>query len=260
MLGVAPLYTNTIKSHDGIWLLGGRAPGELVSDVETALRAWPNEPGPTLFVLFVERNTDDVAAYLHWLLPELEFSFDRDPLAMGGDIAYAHVSAMPPDLTARLAATGCNGAVADFALVKDSNEVVARQRTVVPFIDRSVWPDALMEQLPRLTPNRMTVRITAPITIAAGGEYRFALDTYGGSATLLIDGQRRDGHGFTGSVLTAGVHQLVVEGQFALITPSIGLRWSGPDTQGRQQLVPLYKIAAPAAGCPFPPAGGADGR
>ena len=254
VLGVAPLFTNAIKSHDGIWLLGpGKVPGELFSDVDTALRAWPAEPGPTLFVLFVERNTDDVAAYLHWLLPELEFQFHRDPLTMGGDIAYARVPAMPPDLAARVAAAGCRGAVADFTLIgKQPDEILARQRTVVPFIDRSVWPDALMQQLPRLVPTRMGVRIAAPITIATGGEYRFALDTYGGSATLLIDGQRRDGHGFTAANLTAGVHELVVEGNFGLITPSIGLRWSGPDTQNRQELVPLYRIAAPVEGCPFP--------
>ena len=92
-------------------------PGELVSDVDTALHAWPQDPGPTLFVLFVERNTDDVAAYLHWLCPALEFDFDRDPLAMGGDIAYVHVPAAPPDLAARLAATACNGAIADFTLI-----------------------------------------------------------------------------------------------------------------------------------------------
>lgn len=258
VLGVAPNYTNAIKSHDGIWLLGGAVPGELVSDVDTALQAWPKEPGPTLFVLFVERNNDDVATYLHWLLPEVEFAFDRDPLTMGGDIAYSHVPAAPSDLAARLTATACNGATADFMLIgKNANEVVARQRTVVPFIDRSVWPDALMEQVPRLTPSRMAVRIVAPITITTGGEYRFSLDTYGGAATLLIDGQRRDGHGFTTAPLAAGQHQLVVEGTFSLITPSIGLRWSGPDTQDRQELVPLYRIAAPAEGCPFPPPGGA---
>ncbi|MBX3026397.1 glycosyltransferase family 39 protein [bacterium] len=255
VLGVAPLYTNAIKNHDGIWLLGGAVPGALLSDVDTALRAWPDEPGPTLFVLFVERNTDDVAAYLHWLLPDVDFRIDRDPLEMGGDVAYAHVPAMPADLRQRLAATACNGAVADFVLRKDANEVVARQRAVVPFIDRSVWPDALMQQIPRLMPTRMSVRITAPITIATGGEYRFALDTYGGMATLLIDGQRRDGHGFTPSTLAAGPHDLVVEGQFSLVSPSISLRWSGPDSQNRQELMPLYRLAAPAADCPFPPPG-----
>src|SRR5690606_11754 len=149
----------------------------------------------------------------------------------GGDVAWARVPAMPAELPARLVATACNGASADFALVgAQPDQILARQRTVVPFIDRSVWPDQLMQQVPRLAPTRMTVRITAPITITAGGEYRFSLDTYGGIATLLIDGQRRDGHGFTPAVLSPGVHQLVVEGQFALVTPSIGLRWSGPDT------------------------------
>ncbi|MFN8643669.1 MAG: hypothetical protein U0802_19165, partial [Candidatus Binatia bacterium] len=103
---------------------------------------------------------------------------------------------------------------------------------------------------PRLTPTRLTARIAAPIVITTGGEYRFALDTYGGSATLLIDGQRVDGHGFTPVALAAGTHQLLVEGQFGLVTPSIGLRWSGPDTQDRQELVPLYRIAAPPADCP----------
>ncbi len=253
VLGVAPLYTAAIRSHDGIWLLGGPVPGQLSSDVDTALHAWPQEPGPTLFVLFVERNTDDVAAYLHWLFPALEFNFDRDSLSMGGDVAYVHVPEMPADLAARLAATACNGAVADFTFIgKTPDEVLARQRTVVPFIDRSVWPDALMQQVPRLNPTRMSVRIAAPITITTPGEYRFGLDTYGGAATLLIDGQRRDGHGYAAATLTAGEHQLLVEGQFSLLTPSISLRWSGPDTQDRQELLPLYRLAVPAAGCPFP--------
>ena len=255
--GIAPLYTNAIKSHDGIWLLNGAVPGELVSDVDTALKAWTKDPGPTLFVLFVERNTDDVAAYLHWLVPELDFSFDRDPLEMGADVAYAHVPAAPADLVARISAAACRGAVADFALIgKNPNEVLLRQRAVVPFIDRSVWPDALMQEVPRLTPTRMTVKIVAPFTVTTAGDYHFALDTYGGSATLVIDGLKRDPHGYTGVPLTAGEHQLAVEGQFALITPSIGLRWSGPDTDNRQQLMPFYRIAAPVEGCPFPPAVG----
>lgn len=259
VLGVAPLYTNAIKTHDGIWLLDGTAPGDLLSDVDSALRAWPKEPGPTLFVLFVERNTDDVAAYLEWLLPDLRFTIDRDPLAMGGDVAYAHAPAMPPDLPARLDAAACRGAVADFALLKDTNDVVARARTVVPFVDRSMWPDALMDQIPRLTPTRMSIGITAPITIATAGEYRFALDTYNGAATLLIDGKRVDGHGFAPIQLSAGQHQLVIDAQLALVTPALSLRWSGPDTQNRQELVPLYRIAAPPEGCPFPPPGSGNG-
>jgi hypothetical protein len=256
VLGIAPLYTNAIRSHDGIWLLGGKAPGQLTSDVDTALRAWPQDPGPTLFVVFVERNTEDVAAYLHWLLPSVAFSLDRDPLQAGGDVAWARVPAMPAELPERLAATACNGATADFALIgKTPDAILARQRTVVPFVDRSIWPDRLMEQVPRLTPTRLTMRIAAPITITTGGDYRFGLDTWGGTATLLVDGQRVDGSGFTPVTLAPGVHDLVVEGQFALITPSIGLRWSGPDSQNRQELLPLYRIAAPPPDCPFPAAG-----
>jgi hypothetical protein len=258
VLGVAGQYTAAIRSHDGIWLLGGPVPGQLTSDVETALRAWPQEPGPTLFLLFVERNTDDVAAYLHWLLPDVTFSFDRDPLVVGGDVAYAHLPGVPADLEARLAATACNGATADFILYgKDPNTVVARQRTVVPFIDRSVWPEALMEQVPRLLPSRLSVRIAAPITITTGGEYRFGLDSYGGAATLRVDGLRRAGPDGASARLTPGQHEIVVEGQFSLITPSIGLRWSGPDTQSRQELLPFYRLAGTAPGCPFPKEGAA---
>ena len=155
-----------------------------------------------------------------------------------------------------LAATACDGATADFAFVgKTPDEILARERTVVPFVDRSVWPDRLMQQVPRLTPTRMTVRIAAPFTITTGGEYRFGLDTYSGAATLLIDGQRVDGHGFAAATLAPGVHQLVVEGQFSLVTPSIGLRWSGPDTQNRQELMPLYRLATPPADCPAAAAG-----
>ena len=238
VLGVAAQYTQAIRSHDGIWLLGGPVPGQLTSDVETALRAWPQEPGPTLFVLFVERNTDDVAAYVQWLLPDIAFSFDRDPLEMGGDVAFAHLPGMPADLEARLAATACNGATADFTLYgKNPNDVVAHQRTVVPFIDRSVWPEAIMVQVPRLLASRLSVRIAAPITITTGGEYRFALDTYSGTATLLIDGQRRDGQGVTPATLTPGQHEFVVEGQFSLITPSIGSL--KVPTRGRQAAAAL---------------------
>jgi hypothetical protein len=175
---------------------------------------------------------------------------------MGGDVAWARVPAMPAELPERLAGTACNGAAADFTLIgKTPDAILARQRTVVPFVDRSIWPDRLMEQVPRLTPTRLAMRVAAPITVTAGGDYRFALDTYGGTATLLVDGQRVDGSGFTPVTLAPGVHDLVVEGQFSLISPSIGLRWSGPDSQNRQELVPLYRIATPPPGCPFPAAG-----
>ena len=55
-----------------------------------------------------------------------------------------------------------------------------------------------MEQVPRLLASRLSIRIAAPITITTGGEYRLGLDMYSGTATLLIDGQRRDAHGLDG--------------------------------------------------------------
>ena len=95
---------------------------------------------------------------------------------------------------------------------KNPNDVVAHQRTVVPFIDRSVWPEALMEQVPRLLASRLSIRIAAPITITTGGEYRLgARHVQRHGHALLIDGQRRDAHGLTAATLTPGRHELVVE-------------------------------------------------
>jgi hypothetical protein len=193
-------YTQAIRNHDGIWLLGGAVPGQLTSDVETALRAWPQEPGPTLFVLFVERNTDDVAAYLQWLLPDLTFSFDRDPLEMGGDVAYAHLPGMPrrprraarrhrlqrgdggfhactgrtPTTPSRTSAPWCRSSIAASGPTRSCNRC------------RGCWRRACPSASPRRSPS-------PPAASTASGS-----TAYGGAATLLIDGQRRDGHGFRG--------------------------------------------------------------
>ncbi|MDX2171466.1 MAG: glycosyltransferase family 39 protein [Deltaproteobacteria bacterium] len=259
VVGIAPLHPNAIKSHDGSWLMPDRPPGRIVSDVESALRDWLANPVPTLLFVYVGRTTEDVAAYLHWLFPSLEFRIDRDPLEMGDDVASVHVEAPPPDLAAKLAAMQCRGADAVFILHGPAAQPpLARQTVVVPFIDRSVWPDALMEQVPRLAPQRLTIRFRALFRIEQGGEYRFGLTSYAGTATLRIDGERRDGHAFIPANLTPGVHELTLEGEFALVTPSMQLRWSGPDTQNRQELMPLYRIAEPRPNCPPEPDPEAD--
>ena len=253
-LGIAPLYTNALEGHDSSWLMGRTASGAVVSDIETALRDWAAHPGPTLLFVSVGRTTADVAAYLHWLLPSLQLQVDRDPLAMGDDVAAVHADAPPADLAQRLAELPCRGASADFALLpREGDTPLASQHTMAPFIDRSTWPDGLMKQVMRLTAHRARVSYRARFDIAAGGEYRFGLDTYAGQATLRIDGERRDGHAFIPATLSPGVHELALDGEFALVTPSMQLRWSGPDTENRQELMPLYRLTQPKPDCPPPP-------
>lgn len=253
VIGIAPQYTNVLEGHDGSWLRGGRLDGDVTSDVPSALRAWLAHPQASLFFIFTERTSDDVAAYLEWLVPGLRFQVERDPLALGGDVAFAHVEAPPADLTQRLAAAACRGAQADFTVIgQNLTDIVAGERVVVPFIDRSVWPQSLMDVIQRLAPppSRLRLRFSAAVSIAAAGEYRFALDSYAGQATLRIDGRRVDTHGFTAVELTSGRHEILVEGEFALVTPALLLRWMGPDSDGRPALVPFYRIAEPIPDCP----------
>ncbi len=254
VLGVAPHHPFVIRGHDGIWLLGTRPEGEVFGDVQTALRAWPADGGTTLLVLFVERNTDDVAAYLAWLAPELTFTFDRDPLDLGAEVAWARLDGRPPGLAQRLAAAACRGAEAEFALVgAQDREVLAQERVIIPFVDRSVWPDSLLQHVYRVGPSRLRLRVEATFTVTTGGFYAFALDGYGGQVALKVDGRHRSAPGVLQLELAPGRHTLSVEGDFALITPSVSLRWSGPDTGNRQELMPFYRVAVPSADCPPAP-------
>jgi len=253
VLGVAPLYTNALEGHDSSWLMGKTATGAVYSDVESLLRDWATHPVPTLLFIYVGRTTEDLAAYFHWLFPELELELVRDPLEMGDDIAAVHVAAPPATLAERLRVLPCRGADASYALLPaDGDTPLASDRGVAPFIDRSTWPDGLMRQVFRLAPQRVRVKYRVRFRIEQGGEYRFALDTYAGQGTLFIDGKRGDAHGFVPATLAAGGHDLRVDGDFSVVTPSMQLRWSGPETSNRQQLMPLYRLAEPKPDCPPP--------
>ncbi len=259
VLGVAPGLTYTVKSHDGIWLMGKRGVGELTSDVDSALQAWAAAPGPTLFLLFAGPPTADLAAYLHWLVPGLEFSIVRGPFDSGSDLAFLHATAAPPELAARLASTRCRGAAGTFTVLGDGvTDVRGRQQVVVPLIARATWPAALMDRLDSLRAKRLSFVFAARFRIDRGGEYRFGVDIYYGSARLRIDGQQADLYGYAPLVLEAGRHDLILEADLSPHAPNLQLRWSGPDARGQQELMPLYRIAEPDPACLTAAAGGAD--
>lgn len=250
VLGVAPNLTFAVRSHDGIWLLGRRDVGTLTADVDAALRTWAATPGPTLFVLFSGEVTEDLATYLHWLSPQLALSIVRGPYDGRSDIAFTHASAAPTDLADRLAATRCRGAVAEFTLLGDSAQhVLAEQRAVVPLVVRAAWPAAVMDQLEPLRAKYLRLRFAARFRIHTAGEYSFSVAAYPGQAKLHLNGQRVDGHGYRALALDAGLHELIVDADVATFSPNLLLRWLGPDTGGRAELMPFYRIAEPDPAC-----------
>jgi hypothetical protein len=264
VLGIAPGFTNALEGHDGSWLRGREIEGYVGWDIESALRQWEREPGPTLLFVFAGASTEPIAQFLSTLLPGLEFELDADPLALGADIAYARLPGPPPELAQRLTDWHCRGVHAEFSLIGPNNgEVLFKVETVAPFICKSTWPAAVPDRLYRLNPrpSGIQVRYASPFTIAVGGDYLFALETYAGSGTITIDGARRDAKPVH---LDAGLHTLEVRANFAPMAwePVIRLLWSGPDTANRQELMPFYRLApvdpscAEAAGqAPFAAAG-----
>jgi hypothetical protein len=248
VLGFAPGFDNVLEGHDGSWLRGRQIPGVVAWDIESALRHWPREPGPTLLFIFAGRSTEAIAQFLETLLPELKFQFDVDPLDMSADVAYAHLPGPPPELAERLDTWHCRGVHASFSISGAAKtETLFALDTVAPFICKSTWPAAIPQYLYRLTEPASGIRAhyTTPFAITTGGDYRFSLETYAGSAELFIDGVKRDANAQTPARLEPGLHDLDVTGNFAPMAfePSIRLLWSGPDTDNRQELMPFYRVA-----------------
>jgi hypothetical protein len=249
VLGIAPGYANVLEMHDGGWLRGRDVDGFVTWDIESALRRWEREPGPTLVFVYDGSNTESVAHFLESLFPELRFQIDADPLDMHADIAYARVPGPPPELAARLADWHCRGARTQFVLEGPTDgEVLFKVETVSPVISRATWPAAVPDTLYRLTtrPSRIRARYEATFRVQTSGDYRFYLATYAGTGTVAVDGQPLDSLGHAPRYLDAGMHTLEVKTEFApmAIEPAITLLWSGPDTKDHQQLMPLYQVGS----------------
>jgi len=60
---------NALEGHDGSWLRGREVLGFVAWDIESALRRWESEPGPTLLFVYAGRSTEAVARFLETLLP-----------------------------------------------------------------------------------------------------------------------------------------------------------------------------------------------
>jgi hypothetical protein len=254
VLGIAPGYVNALEGHDGSWLRGRTVQGFVAWDIESALRAWPRQTGPTVLFVFAGRATKAVAEFLAARFPELDFTFVPDPLEMQADIAYAHVPGPPPELPERLQDWHCLGARGEFSIVgPDPNEVQLKLDVVAPFISKSTWPATIPDRLYRATrrPSGIRVRFSSDFVIQTAGDYRFSLELYAGSGTLTVDGKSTDIYAHVPVPLSAGLHRLEVAANFApmALEPSIELRWSGPDTQNRAELMPLYRLGTVDPSC-----------
>jgi hypothetical protein len=254
VLGIAPGFTNVLEGHDGSWLRGGDIGGVVTWDIQAALRQWEHEPGPMLVFVYAGRSTAAVAEFLASEFPELAFTYDADPLGAQADVAWARVPGPPPQLAERLARWDCRGAHARFAVVGPGpNEVPLSVETTVPFIAKCTWPAVIPDTLYRLAqrPNAIQTRFTADFAVATAGDYRFSLELYAGTGTLRIDDVPRDMYAHTPVPLAVGMHRLEVTAEFAPLAmePAIELLWSGPDTGGRPQLMPFYRLTPLAPSC-----------
>ena len=248
VLGIAPGYDNALLGHDGSWLRGRQIDGYIGWDIESTLRRWEKEPGPTLLFIYAGRSTEAITEYLEKLLPELKFQIDVDPLDLQADVAWARVPGPPPALARRLADWNCRGVHAEYSLVgAKATDILYKIDVVAPFICKSTWPASVPDRLYRLAtrPDSIQAHYASPFMITKGGDYLFSLDTYAGTGTLMIDGEKRDISAHNAVPLEPGTHNLEVQAQFAPMAwePVIRLTWAGPDSDQRQELMPFYRIA-----------------
>ena len=255
VVGIAPGYDNAITGQDGAWLRGRDIPGVIEWNIEGALEAWRRETGDVLFFVFAGPETEDTTAFLRWLLPSLHFDLDPDRLpAAEGDVAYVHTAGSPPGLNEALANWNCVGIRADYRLMGARPDEVTEQFTrSVPLIGRSAWPRQLVEAVYRASPRPSSVQadFESPFAVRKEGQYTFSLDSYAANATLFVDGRSINGYTQNSTTLAAGPHQIRLQGQYAPIPNQAVIRlfWSGPDSNGKRELMPFYRLVPPRPGC-----------
>jgi hypothetical protein len=250
VIGTAGRVSNALGVNDAQWLRGREIDGALEWDVETALRAW--RPGaPTLLVVFSETDTMRTKEYLEEVFPGLRMEFAKDPLDTGGDVAWAHLTGPPENLRRFLTDFDCRGVqVAYLYRGGGPDDILMRVERVAPMISFSTFPSEAVSWFHRgVHPTRLLVQYRAVISIERVGKYRFWSSTYGGRLQLRIDGQALSGAGWID--LEAGPHRFEGDADFAPL--AAGLRaqvfWHGPDTGGREELIPFYRIAEPDLSC-----------
>jgi hypothetical protein len=255
VIGVANRFTIVLEPNDAAWLRGGKIPGVVEGDVETALREWAKRPGETLLLAFAGPTTRDVKDYLEWFLPGLKMRLEQlEPTVVDGDIAYAHVDGAALDVAGRLAGWHCSGVHSEYeAIGSDPADVLFRRTSVAPFIASTSWPGSVRAEILHLGGKVAHIRARFQSTFVAPepGDYTFFLQTHMGQATLELDGKSMDAVGGARIHLDSGTpHSLVVAASFqpAPVDVQVALLWQTPSSSERA-LVPLYRLAVRDPDC-----------
>jgi len=253
VVGVVPMFTYLLGPSDAAWLRGRDMPGLVAGDIETALRYWSRNPRPTVLMVAEGPWTRDVQTYLDQLLPGVQMEFDVDRINAGGDVTYAHLPEPPPGLAQALASTHCRGARALFEMLGSTpDDKLLEVTSVIPFVDAATWPGVVRDAIERFEGKVKSIRVTirSTILVKQSGQYQFEMDSYLGTVQLRIDGEQY----VTANApreLSAGPHTIEINGQFS---PSgaenlLRLLWQGPESAGRQELLPFYRVAVPDQAC-----------
>lgn len=265
IVALAPGYHHVLQENDAAWLRGREMNGIAAWDLSSALQYWTEHPGKTLLLLFGGEGTTTAQAYVESLLPGVTMQFVPDAMKLEGDIAFAHVDDTPPQLAHALAVARCRGLQAEFTVVERATGASAfTVATVAPFIDAAAIPGTLRNHVSQMqtAPARVTARFAGEMTITTPGEYRFTTQVYPGSGVLMID-KKGYGGAERGIMLAAGPHQIELQATFDPdpLTMVARLYWQGPDSGGKREIVPFYRLSVPDPAClaTVPAAGAANG-
>lgn len=248
VIAVAPGYHHVLEANDAAWLRGREASGIAAWDVESALRYWSDNPRKTLLVVFAGPGTAIVQRYLEWLIPGLQMQFEDDPLKLDGEIAYARLNELPARLHDGLKAMDCHGGEAVFRLVgRGGPETLLTVERRVPFIDSPVFPGELRSAIVRTgsAAGKVVAEFRTEFRVERPGIYRFVTQAYPGAAELSVDGQPHPTQYGRALHLEAGDHRLELAATLAPdpVAMVVRLFWSGPDSNGKQEIMPLYRLA-----------------
>jgi hypothetical protein len=250
VVAIAPGYTYVLGPNDAAWLRGP-VDGIAVANIDAALRNLVANPGATLLVIFAGSTSAQLQGYFEWLIPGLHMQFVPDPDDRGGEIAYAHLPELPPNLAGRIEQARCHGARGEYEVIGHAGEVLARVTDVAPIIDYTTWPNEVNRLMNKFGPivSGVRVRYQATIMVDTPGNYVIEPEAGVTKVQVLIDQQQWNTQGPSVHLETGG-HALEISGTFKLSeNPTLRLLWKGPGTGGRLELMPVYRLAAVDASC-----------
>jgi len=243
----APNFAYLMEPHDAAWLRG-EVEGAAFWDLHAALLDWAQHPQATLLLVHAGSTSAEVQQYLRALLPSLETTRLPGPIGPEKDLLFARRAAPPQELARVLERWGCQPVAIEVDLLDEAGRVLTTVTSAAGAIDAPLWPGEAQEALMRLRPQakRARVRFVADFRIEQGGEYLFPIEIYPGQATLRIDSMIIPYPPTAAVQLAPGVHHLDLRSEYDpnAGAPLVRLFWQGPDSGGRRQLLPFYRVAA----------------